>query len=329
MGLIEEVTMNAAIQVIDIKKSFRVKGKGKPIEAVRGVSLSVTRGEVFGFLGPNGAGKTTCQRMLTTLLPIDSGTALIAGIDVGAKPHEVRKRIGYVSQLGGADQQASGRENLYLAGRLYGLKPPDVKKKIGELSRLLDLEELLDRIVRTYSGGQKRRLEIALGIIHEPEILFMDEPTTGLDPQNRARLWTHISALREKGMTIFLTTHYLEEADALAGRLAIMDHGQIVAEGTPAALKREISGDVVQLRFKTRPAAGLFEGLAYVNEVSWQEDTAFLYVGDGAAALPRIFDLIKERGAELDTITLSAPSLDDVFLKKTGRSLRDTGKEIR
>ena len=319
--------MNAAIQAVDLKKSFRAKGKSKTVEAVRGVSLSVEKGEIFGFLGPNGAGKTTCQRMLTTLLPIDSGSASIAGIDVRAKPHEVRRRIGYVSQLGGADQQATGRENLYLSGRLYGMKRQDVKGKIAELSRLLDLEELLDRIVRTYSGGQKRRLEIALGIIHEPEILFMDEPTTGLDPQNRANLWTHISKLKEKGMTIFLTTHYLEEADALADRLAIMDYGQIVAEGTPAALKRQISGDVIQMRFKTRPAGNLFDGLEYVNEVTWQEDTAFLYVNDGAVALPRIFELIKKRDAELDTISLAAPSLDDVFLKKTGRTLRDTGKD--
>jgi len=315
--------------VVDLRKSFKAKGKAKAVEAVRGVSLSVEEGEIFGFLGPNGAGKTTCQRMLTTLLPIDSGTAAIAGFDVRSKPHEVRKRIGYVSQLGGADTPATGRENLYLAGRLYGLKPGDVEKKINELSRLLDLEDLLDRIVRTYSGGQKRRLEIALGIIHEPKILFMDEPSTGLDPQNRANLWTHIRKLKERGMTIFLTTHYLEEADMLADRLAIMDHGQIVAEGTPAALKRQISGDVIQLRFKTKPAGNLFEGLDYVNEVTWQADTAFLYVNDGAAVLPRIFDQLKERSAELDTISLSAPSLDDVFLKKTGRSLRDTGKEER
>jgi len=319
--------MNAAIQAIDLKKSFRVKGNVKPVEAVRGVSLFVEKGEIFGFLGPNGAGKTTCQRMLTTLLPIDSGAAAIADFDVRTKPREVRKHIGYVSQLGGSDQQATGRENLYLAGRLYGMKVPDLKKKINELSGLLDLEELMDRIVRSYSGGQKRRLEIALGIIHEPEILFMDEPTTGLDPQNRANLWTHIGKLKENGMTIFLTTHYLDEADALADRLAIMDHGIIVAEGTPTELKRQISGDVIQLRFKTRPATNLFAGLEYVNEVTWQEDAAFLYVNDGATALPRIFDLLKAQDAALDTITLSAPSLDDVFLKKTGRSLRDTGKE--
>lgn len=321
--------MNRAIEACDLRKSFKTAGKNKTVEAVRGVTLSVEQGEIFGFLGPNGAGKTTCQRMLTTLLPIDSGTAAIAGINVKKKPGEVRKHIGYVSQLGGADLPATGRENLTLAGRVYGMNRIDVQKKIEELSRLLDIEELLDRIVRTYSGGQKRRLEIALGIIHEPDILFMDEPTTGLDPQNRANLWSHIRRLRENGMTIFLTTHYLDEADALADRLAIMDYGQIVAEGTPAVLKRQISGDAIQMRFKTGKTVdqGLFEGLDFVNEFRLDGETAFLYVNDGTKALPALFDLLKDRQIELDSVSLSEPSLDDVFLKKTGRSLRDTGKE--
>jgi ABC-2 type transport system ATP-binding protein len=319
--------LSKSIQAVDLKKTFPSKGKAQPVEAVRGVTLSVEQGEVFGFVGPNGAGKTTCQRMLTTLLPIDEGTATIAGFDVRKEPHEVRKRIGYVSQLGGADLLATGRENLSLAGRLYGMKPADVKRKIGELSLMLDIEDLLDRIVRTYSGGQKRRLEIALGIIHEPGIMFMDEPTTGLDPQNRANLWTHIRKLKENGVAVFLTTHYLDEADALADRIAIMDYGRIVAEGTPAELKRQISGDAIRMRFKTKPAENLFDGLEFVNESSWKDGEASLYVRDGTTALPRIFDLLKERDIELETISLSAPSLDDVFLKKTGRSLRDTGKE--
>ena len=321
--------MNNAIEACNMKKSFKTKGKNKTVEAVRDVTLSVEQGGIFGFLGPNGAGKTTCQRMLTTLLPIDSGTAAIAGFDVRKKPHEVRKHIGYVSQLGGADLPATGRENLMLAGRLYGMKRSDVQRKIGELSRLLDIGELLDRIVRTYSGGQKRRLEIALGILHEPDILFMDEPTTGLDPQNRANLWAHIRKLKENGMTIFLTTHYLDEADTLADRLAIMDRGKIVAEGTPAALKRQISGDVIQMRLKAEEAAvhGLFEELDFVREFRIDGETVFLYVNDGAKALPGLFDLLKERRIEPDTLSLSEPSLDDVFLKQTGRSLRDTGKE--
>jgi ABC-2 type transport system ATP-binding protein len=271
--------MSEAIKVLDLKKTFKPKSKGKskPVEAVRGVTLTVERGEIFGFLGPNGAGKTTCQRMLTTLLPIDSGTVTIAGFDVKKQSDKVRRHIGYVSQLGGADLPATGRENLMLAGRLYGMSRRTVQKKIDELSRLLDFDELLDRIVRTYSGGQKRRLEIALGIIHEPEVLFMDEPTSGLDPQNRANLWTHIRKFKDNGMTIFLTTHYLDEVDELADRLAIIDHGKIVAEGTPLELKQQVTEEEIAERLK--------------KEVQ------------------------------------SDATLDDVFLKVTGRSLRDTGKE--
>ena len=263
------------IKVTDLKKSFKVKDQ--VVEAVRGVNLSINQGEIFGFLGPNGAGKTTTQRMLTTLLRIDSGRAEIAGFDVVRSPGEVRKHIGYVSQLGGADIDATGYENIMLAGLLYGLKKQHVKEKIKELSKLLEINEILDRVVRTYSGGQKRRLEIALGIIHEPEILFMDEPTTGLDPHNRAHLWEHIRKLKENGMTIFLTTHYLNEADELADRLAIMDHGEIITEGTPAQLKSQISEEEVEQRIKREVQTNV--------------------------------------------------TLDDVFLKVTGRSLRDTGKE--
>ena len=320
--------MNDAISAENIKKTFPAKGKAKAVEAVRGVSLSVRQGEIFGFLGPNGAGKTTFQRMLTTLMPIDNGTAIIAGFDAKKKPGDVRKHIGYISQLGGSDLPATGRENLMLAGRLYGMKKADVQQKIRELSKLLELEDLLDRIVRTYSGGQKRRLEIALGIIHEPDILFMDEPTTGLDPQNRANLWTHIRKLKANGKTIFLTTHYLDEADALADRLAIMDYGRIVAEGAPSELKRKISGDAIQMRFQNAAdTRNLFDGLDFINEIRIMDDKVFLYVKDGSKALPIIFDLLKARHMELDSISLTAPSLDDVFLKETGRSLRDTGKE--
>ncbi|MDR1000860.1 MAG: ATP-binding cassette domain-containing protein [Clostridiales bacterium] len=320
--------MSAIIEARELEKSFRVKGKSKTVEAVRGVTLSVSEGEIYAFLGPNGAGKTTFQRMLTTLLPIDGGTAIIAGFDMKRKPGEVRKHIGYVSQIGGADLPATGRENLLLAGQLYGMKRRDVEQKIHELTGLLEIDELLDRIVRTYSGGQKRRLEIALGILHEPEILFMDEPTTGLDPQNRANLWAHIKALKERGMTVFLTTHYLDEADELADRLAIIDYGQIVTEGAPKELKKQISGDVIQLRLKNGGALPqeLLSGLDFVNETRTDGETVILYVGDGAKALPIIFDLLKKRSLEAEAVSLLQPSLDDVFLKQTGRSLRDTGK---
>ena len=204
----------------------------------------MNRGEIFGFLGPNGAGKTTTLRMLTTLLPIDAGAARVAGFDVARQPQEVRTRIGYVSQLGGADDLATGRENLVLQGRLYGGDLESVNRRTETLMQILDLSEFADRRVKTYSGGQRRRLDIALGIIHEPEVLFLDEPSTGLDPQNRVNLWDHVRALRDRGTTIFLTTHYLEEADALCDRLMIMDHGQIITEGTPRELKRQRRGGV-------------------------------------------------------------------------------------
>ena len=318
--------MNYVIEVSDLKKSFKVKNR--IVEAVRGVGLSVKKGEIYGFLGPNGAGKTTCQRMLTTLLPIDSGKATIAGFDVARKPNDVRKHIGYVSQIGGADANATGWENLMLAGQLYGMKKSDVKNKIMELADLLEITDLLNRVVKIYSGGQKRRLEIALGIIHEPDILFMDEPSTGLDPQNRANLWLHIRGLKDRGMTVFLTTHYLDEADTLVDRMAIMDHGQIIAEGTPSELKRTISGDVIQLCFQSAlNAKTFFVNLDFVNEIRVMDETVFLYVKNGTKALPVIFDLLKTKKIELKTVSLSVPSLDDVFLKETGRSLRDTGKE--
>src|ERR1039457_1249329 len=213
----EDANLDAIISTVDLRKSFR--SKRGPVEAVRGVSIEVGRGEIFGFLGPNGAGKTTTLRMLATLLPIDGGSAMVAGIDVAHHPKQVRSRIGYVSQLGGADELATGRENLILQGRLYGGDLASVSSRAQLLMEILDINEFADRRVKTYSGGQRRRLDVALGIVHEPEVLFLDEPSTGLDPQNRAHLWDHVRALRSRGTTIFLTTHYLEEADVLCDRL--------------------------------------------------------------------------------------------------------------
>jgi ABC-2 type transport system ATP-binding protein len=293
------------------------------------VSFELDRGEIFGFLGPNGAGKTTTLRMLTTLLPIDSGAATVAGFDVGRAPKEVRKRIGYVSQLGGADDLATGRENLQLQGRLYGADSATVATRVEDLLELLDLASFADRRVRTYSGGQRRRLDVALGIVHEPEVLFLDEPTTGLDPQNRANLWDHLRALRERGTTVFLTTHYLEEADALCDRVMIIDHGLIVAEGSPRDLKREVVGDSVVVRVADEArerARALLDGVASVSSVSALEDGQLrCYVEDGAAALPELLRLLDGEGIALRAVSLSEPTLDDVFLAKTGRSLRDAG----
>jgi len=325
------------LETRDLRKTFKVTGgrraqtqAGKTVEAVKGINLTVKKGEVFGFLGPNGAGKTTSLRMLCTLLPIDEGEATIAGFDVRKQPGEVRKHVGYVSQLGGADDEATGREDLVLQGRLCGMNEANAKKRAAELIKLLQLEEFADRKVGKYSGGQKRRLDVATGIIHKPDILFLDEPSTGLDPQNRANLWDQIRMLRDQGTTIFLTTHYLEEADNLSDRLAIMDHGQIVAEGTPHELKKQVAGDAITIRPKRdglvlEKVREQFDGQPFVREARLEGEDVRLYVDDGAQALPKIFALLEAKNISLETVSLSQPSLDDVFLKQTGRSLRDAG----
>jgi ABC-2 type transport system ATP-binding protein len=239
-----------------------------------------------------------------------------------------------VSQLGGADDLATGRENLILQGRLYGGPPTraeEVRRRAAQLIDLLELSAFADRKVMTYSGGQRRRLDVALGIIHEPEVLFLDEPSTGLDPQNRANLWEHVTKLRERGTTIFLTTHYLDEADALCDRLMIMDHGQIVADGTPQTLKREVSGDTIRLSIRDEDgqvmrAQALLSGEPYVREITADEGELRLYVEDGGSALPSMLRLLDREGIGLRSMTLAEPTLDDVFLRQTGRSLRDTGE---
>jgi len=322
-GAVEE-----AIVTEDLRKTFA--SRKAPVEAVRGVSINIAAGEIFGLLGPNGAGKTTTLRMLTTLLPIDSGSAVVAGFDVGSHPKKVRERIGYVSQLGGADELATGRENLILQGRLYGRSLAELNPRVDELAQILDLAEFADRRVKTYSGGQRRRLDIGLGIVHKPSVLFLDEPTTGLDPQNRANLWEHLRALREYGTTIVLTTHYLEEADMLCDRLVIVDHGLVVAEGTPRELKRRVAGDSVLITVKDEDGAGtrglaLLESAQYVREASVEGEQLRLYVDDGSAALPEILRLLDGEGIGIRSMSLSEPTLDDVFLRQTGRSLRDAG----
>jgi ABC-2 type transport system ATP-binding protein len=311
-----------------LRKSFSVRGKA--VDAVRGIDLDVADGEIFGFLGPNGAGKTTTLRMLTTLLPIGEGTARVAGAEVASQPKLVRSRIGYVSQQGGADELATGRENLVLQARLYGLSRPDARRHTDDVLSVLDLAGIADRRVKTYSGGQRRRLDVALGIVHGPQVLFLDEPSTGLDPQNRAHLWEHVQALRERGTTVFITTHYLEEADALCDRLMIMDHGQIVAEGTSRALKQQVAGDSVLFRLKETErdaprALALVRQTASVHDAAMQGELLRLYVDDGTKALPELIRLLDTERIDVASVSLSEPTLDDVFLAKTGRSLRDAG----
>jgi ABC-2 type transport system ATP-binding protein len=314
------------VTTIGLKKYFT--SRTGVIKAVDGVDLSVSAGVVFGFLGPNGAGKTTTLRILTTLIDPDSGEARVAGHDVLKEPDAVRCSIGYVSQAGGSDRPATGRENLVLQGRLYGMPKADAEKRAGDLIDLLDLTEFADRIVYTYSGGQRRRLDVALGIMHEPRVLFLDEPTTGLDPQNRANLWEQIRKLRATGTTIFLTTHYLEEADTLSDRLAIMDYGHIVAEGTPAELKRQVALDTIRITLFDPSqydvvASRVLEGQPSVKAVSREHDCVRISVEDGETALPQIMRALDAENVTLTSVSLSTATLDDVFLEKTGRSLRD------
>jgi ABC-2 type transport system ATP-binding protein len=318
------------IETRGLRKSFRSRaGREKQtVEAVRGVDLKVAEGEIFGFLGPNGAGKTTTLRMLATLIEPDGGQATIAGADLRANPAEVRRRIGYVAQGGSTWDDSTAREELVLQARLYGIGKAEAQRRAARALDAFQLTEYADRKCKTYSGGQRRRVEIALGIIHEPRVVFLDEPTTGLDPQSRAHMWDEIRRLRAEGMTVFVTTHYLEEADALCDRIAIMDHGEIVAEGTPAELKREISGEVVSVGLDptaTDVAARVLGAEPYVRKLETVDDANLrLFVDEGATAIPHILRRLDQDGLALHSIELHRPSLDDVFLTKTGRSLRES-----
>lgn len=314
-----------AILLKNVHKTFSTEKES--VKALQGVNLEVPKGQVFGFLGPNGAGKTTTLRVVTTLLPFEEGEAYVSGIDVKRQPQEVRKSIGYVSQKGGADRNATGWENLILQGRLYGLSSEKAISQAKILIEDFSLSDCIQRFVSTYSGGQRRRLDIALAMMHQPNILFLDEPTTGLDPQSRENLWTKIKFLKKQGVTIFLTSHYLEEVDALADSLAIMDHGKIVAEGTPSILKKQISGDIITLGLAKKLHDQVINLLSAqttpLREIISEDHSLRLYVDKGAATLPQILRLLDQANIPLETIQMSVPSLSDVFLKKTGRLLRE------
>jgi ABC-2 type transport system ATP-binding protein len=312
--------------IIETRGLRRVfKTRTGDVEAVAGVDLQIERGEIFGFLGPNGAGKTTTLRMLATLLPASGGDATVAGCDLRRQPQKVRERIGYVGQQGGTDPQITGRGELVFQGRLYRLSKAESRRRAAELISMLQLEDCADRATKSYSGGQRRRLDIGLGLIHQPPVLFLDEPTTGLDPQARAHLWEEVRHLRERGTTLFLTTHYMDEADVLCDRLAIIDHGRIVAEGTPDELKRQIAGDVVTIGVQGDQgvALELLQAQSFVREAGSEDGTLRLYVDRGEVAMPAILRVLDGAGLELRTISLTRPSLDDVFLRQTGRSLRE------
>ena len=318
----------AIISVQGLRKAYKSKGKKKGgiVEAVQGIDLTVQKGEIFGFLGPNGAGKSTTLKMLSTLLPPDGGKAIIAGFDLLAHPARVRRQIGYVSQAGGADGSATGREDLHLQARLFGLSRDQARARADELIDALDLAPFVDRFSRTYSGGQRRKVDIALGMVHQPAVLFLDEPTTGLDPVSRAQLWNQIRLLRSGGTTVFLTTHYMDEADALCDRIAIIDTGKIVAEDTPAGLKRSISGDILSLTVNhvkdaVQISRETLKDLEFVREMSVDGASLTLVVTHGGEAIPVVLRLLESRGVGVADISLSRPSLDDVFLRMTGHSL--------
>ena len=317
------------IETRELRKSYdsRTGRQRTRVEAVAGLDLGVKEGEIFGLLGPNGAGKTTTLHMLATLIAPDSGEAFIDGLDLTGSPREVRRRIGYVAQHGSTGDDVTGREELVMQARMYGYPKAEAARRADRLIADFGLAEYADRRCRTYSGGQRRRVDIALGVIHGPRIVLLDEPSSGLDPAGRAVLWDEIRRLRAAGTTIVLTTHYLDEADALCDRITIVDHGQVIADGTPEELKAQVAGDVVVIGLgrdgSAATARALLTGSRGVERVEDAQDNALrLFVDRGASAIPQIMHTLDAAGLEIATLTLHQPSLDDVFLAKTGRSLR-------
>ncbi len=313
-----------AIEARQLVKTYAVRGEKHGIRALDGLDISVPRGMIYGLLGPNGAGKSTIVKILTSLARPDSGEARVEGVDVLARPGQVRHMIGVVAQRSGADPTATGRENLILQGRLYGLRGASVRARADELLAHFGLTEAAGRLVRTYSGGMQRRLDVALGLIHRPAVLFLDEPTTGLDPESRAAMWQEVARLAGgEGMTVLLTTHYLEEADRLASRLAIVDRGRVVTSGTPDELKGELRGDAVQVELPadTDPARvrRVLEALPAVRDVVIAGRDVSARSDDGAAAVPVVLAELQRAGVNAASVTVARPSLDDVYLRYTGR----------
>ena len=308
-----------------IEATGLVKNYPGDVRALDGLSFGVAEGTVFGLLGPNGAGKSTAVKVLTTLARPDEGTATVAGFDVLADPRAVRREIGAVSQKPGVDREATGRENLRLQGQVHRMRQPELEARIDELLERFGLVEAGDRIARTYSGGMERRLDIAMALVHRPRVLFLDEPTTGLDPEVRAAMWEEISSLAtDQGLTILLTTHYLEEADRLASQLAIVDRGRVVAHGTPEQLKSELRGDAVHVELDGGDANGnvpaALANVGEVRDVVVDGRTLHARADDGARAVPQVLQALEANGVPVASVTVARPSLDDVYLRHTGRT---------
>ena len=316
----------------DVNEGLAVQAEGlvktyaKDVKALRGLTFAVESGTIFGLLGPNGAGKTTAVKILTTLTQPDEGRAVVAGIDVVSQPDRVRRTIGVVAQGSGVDVQATGRENLRLQGQLYGMRGDSLEQRVARLLERFGLADAADRIARGYSGGMQRRLDIAMALVHDPQVLFLDEPTTGLDPEVRADMWGEISRLAaEQHKTVLLTTHYLEEADQLASRLAIVDRGEVVAEGTPDSLKRELRGDAVHVELDgaAKVNGNLDDAVARldgVRDIAVEGRQLRARADDGGRAVPALLQALEANGIPVASVRVARPSLDDVYLRYTGRT---------
>ena len=321
--------MDNAIEARGLVKTYR-----GDVRALDGVSLAAETGSVFGLLGPNGAGKSTAVKILTTLSRPDAGEAFVAGHDVLRHPAKVRLAIGCVAQKSGLDLQATGRENLILQGRVYGMRGRPLRSRAQELIERLGLSDAADRTVKTYSGGMQRKLDVAVGLMHRPQVLFLDEPTTGLDPEARVDMWSEIARLAgDEGLTILMTTHYLEEADGLARRLAIVDRGKVVAEGTPDELKGELRGDAIVVELEEQPLDGevrrALDKVPDLYDVAVEARALRARADNGARAVPVVLAALEAEGVKVASVTVARPSLDDVYLRYAGRAFSEADEEAK
>jgi ABC-2 type transport system ATP-binding protein len=313
--------MNPIIEVKSLAKRFG------SFEAVHGISFEVEQGEVFGLLGPNGAGKTTTLSMLSTILTISAGTAIVNGFDVARQPSQVRRSIGIVFQEPSIDDRLTGRENLEMHADLYAVPGNEKAKRIEELLKLVELEDRADSFMRTYSGGMRRRLEIARGLIHHPKVLFLDEPTLGLDPQTREHIWDYIVKLsKRENITMMLTTHYMEEADKLCDRIAIIDYGKIIALDEPKQLKGDLEGDIITVKTEmVEELSAKLKETNFVKDMKEQKGELKLVVKDGDKIVPRVMEIAASSGIHVESMSIHEPTLEDVFMHYTGHEIRGEG----